>query len=366
MRILVFSWRDLSHPSAGGAEVYTHQVMRHWVAAGHEVTLFTSIAEGLDPNAERDGLRILRRGGRHGVYKQARRYYEYEGRGHFDLVIDQINTRPFLCPRFVDDAPILALAYQVAREVWFYEAPLPVAILGRYVLEPRWLTAYRSIPTITISASSKDSLEHYGLRQVVVVPPGCEPKTRPKAQKREDQPTIIYVGRLTKSKRPHHMFKAFASLRRTLPTARLWVVGSGPKADSLRRHAPPGVTFFGRTDESTKEDLLARAHVLVMTSVREGWGLAVTEAAVMGTPAVAYDVPGLRDSVAASGGFVVRPTPREITAALADCLPRWTAGKFPDVTPGGVVPWVEVAERILAVADSSAYRAPALSASEET
>ena len=42
---------------------------------------------------------------------------------------------------------------------------------------------------------------------------------------------------------------------------------------------------------------MAEAHVLLMTSVREGWGLVVTEANACGTPAVVYNVPGLRDSV---------------------------------------------------------------------
>jgi glycosyltransferase involved in cell wall biosynthesis len=42
---------------------------------------------------------------------------------------------------------------------------------------------------------------------------------------------------------------------------------------------------------------MSRAHVLLVPGVREGWGLVVSEANAMGTPAVAYDVPGLRDSV---------------------------------------------------------------------
>ena len=51
----------------------------------------------------------------------------------------------------------------------------------------------------------------------------------------------------------------------------------------------------------------ARAHVLVATSVREGWGLNVSEAAACGTPAIGYSVPGLVDSIPASGGALVEP-----------------------------------------------------------
>jgi glycosyltransferase involved in cell wall biosynthesis len=43
---------------------------------------------------------------------------------------------------------------------------------------------------------------------------------------------------------------------------------------------------------------LSRAHIILVPAVREGWGLVVTEANAMGTPAIGYDdVPGLRDSI---------------------------------------------------------------------
>ena len=46
-----------------------------------------------------------------------------------------------------------------------------------------------------------------------------------------------------------------------------------------------------------KLDLMQRAHLICVTSLKEGWGLIVTEAASQGTPAVVYNVDGLRDSV---------------------------------------------------------------------
>ena len=81
-------------------------------------------------------MEIIRRGGRLGVYREARRYWRREGDGQYDLVVDCVNTRPFLCPRFVGNVPIVAVVHQVAREIWRYETPWPVAIVGRYLLEP--------------------------------------------------------------------------------------------------------------------------------------------------------------------------------------------------------------------------------------
>jgi glycosyltransferase involved in cell wall biosynthesis len=91
--------------------------------------------------------------------------------------------------------------------------------------------------------------------------------------------------------------------RRGQSAARLWIIGSWDdqyrrKLDRLiARHAlKTSVTFFGQVDDDTKHHYLAQAHLVVMTSVREGWGLVVSEANAVGTPGVVYDVPGLRDS----------------------------------------------------------------------
>jgi glycosyltransferase involved in cell wall biosynthesis len=57
------------------------------------------------------------------------------------------------------------------------------------------------------------------------------------------------------------------------------------------------VKFLGRLPAADKHRYMAAVHALLMASVREGWGLVVTEANRCGTPAIVYDVPGLRDSV---------------------------------------------------------------------
>jgi glycosyltransferase involved in cell wall biosynthesis/O-antigen/teichoic acid export membrane protein len=351
LRILVFSWRDLAHPLSGGAEVWTHEVMQGWRDQGHEVTLFCAAVEGHpEDELSDDGVRIIRRGSRYSVYREARAFYEREGRGKFDLVVDQVNTRPFDCPRYVKDTKVVAVIHQVAREVWFYEMPFPLALLGRFVLEPLWLKKYRNVTTATLSPSSRESLEGMGLRDVTVVPAGHRSRPCPAVPK-ESSPTLLYVGRLSSNKRPDHVVRAFAAAREQVPGAQLWIVGRGPEESFLRQHAGEGVTFFGFVDQETRQLLMARAHALVMTSVREGWGLTVTEAAEVGTPTIGYAVAGLVDSVRSSGGYVVRPSVESLAAELAKVLPRLADGsERPDVSPGGVIGWPVAAERLLAVA----------------
>ncbi len=365
MRIIVFNWRDMAHPRAGGAEVYTRNVTQAWAEAGHEVTLFCASVADAPAEEILEGIRIVRRGGRHSVYTQARRYYATRPAGYYDLVVDEVNTRPFGCPRWAGDTRVAALVHQVAREVWHHEAPLPVALLGRYLLEPRWLNAYRHVPVMTVSESSATSLAAYGLQDVTVVPEGFTdppPLADPggSGPARESRPTLIWVGRLARNKRPLDALEAFERVREELPDVQLWVLGAGPLEQALRDVAPEGVTFFGRVSETEKYRLFSRAHALIATSVREGWGLTVTEAASAGTPAIAYDVPGLRDSVAASGGYLVRPSPSALARRVTELLPTFAGGLMPEVRPGGVLPWRDVASLLLEgmLADATA-RIPA-------
>jgi glycosyltransferase involved in cell wall biosynthesis len=66
---------------------------------------------------------------------------------------------------------------------------------------------------------------------------------------------------------------------------------------------------------------MRRSHLIVVTSVKEGWGLIVSEAASQGTPAVVYDVDGLRDSVRhQETGLVVAAQPTALAAAAAELL----------------------------------------------
>ena len=347
LRILAYNWRDLAHPRAGGAEVYLQSVAREWVKRGHEVTVFCGAVAGRPAEEFVDGVRMLRRGGRIGVYREARRYWRREGDGQYDLVVDCVNTRPFLCPRFVRNVPIVAVIHQVAREVWHYETPWPISILGRYLLEPAWLRAYRDVSVVTVSESSRESLAEYGLRRVTVVPEGWVP-ARPAPVEKESVPTVVFIGRLSASKRPEHAIRAFGLARRQLPEAQMWVIGSGPEEARLRKMAGPGVTFLGRVPEEEKRERLGRAHALVATSVREGWGLVVTEAAASGTVAIGYDVAGLRDSIGASGGILTRADPASLATGLVRLLSSVAGGYGPRARPAGVVPWSEVAAAILA------------------
>ena len=193
MRILILSWKDTAHPLAGGAELFTEEVAQSLVQRGHEVTLFAAAVTDRPSRETVRGIEVIRRGGRLTVYREARRFWDEHPAGSFDVVVDEINTRPFLAPRWIRDTPVVALIYQLAREIWFYETPVPVATLGRFVLEPWWLRSYRGVPALTISKSSAESLErHHGWRDVTVIPVGLDLPDVPRVPK-EPQPTLLHL-----------------------------------------------------------------------------------------------------------------------------------------------------------------------------
>jgi len=258
------------------------------------------------------------------VHLRAIGHYRGKLRGRFDVVIDQVNTIPFFTPLWAD-VPIFMMVWQLAREVWWYESRFPLSGIV-YILEPVYLRAYRNTPVLTYSNSTKTDLRHLGFRAPIsVLPVGIEPVGANTTAKSTD-PTFVYVGRLAPSKRVDDIIHAFAIFHHRTSRGRLLLIGQGPDryvAHLRHRSVDLGVSdridFCGWLTGEEKHRQMTRAWVLLMASVREGWGLVVTEANACGTPAVVYDVAGLRDSVRhEQTGLVVAPTPR----ALADGMER--------------------------------------------
>jgi glycosyltransferase involved in cell wall biosynthesis len=304
MRILWFNWRDILNPEAGGAEVFTHEVMKRLAKRDNELTLFTSRFKGCHLNEKIDEVDIIREGNKYTVYKEAKKYLKAY-RHHYDLIIDEINTRPFFVPNLVEKDKIIALIHQLAREFWFYETKFPINYIGYHYLEKKWLSKYKDITTITVSSSTKTDLEGIGFKKIFIVPPGLNITPLSNLKEKEPDPTVVFIGRLKNAKLPHHALQAFSAIKREINDAKMWVIGDGYLRKKLESYSVKDVTFFGHISNEKKYELLSRAHVILVPAVREGWGLIVTEANAVGTPAIGYDVPGLRDSIKRDAGIIV-------------------------------------------------------------
>ncbi len=299
LKILIFNWRCWLNPDRGGAEIFTHENVKEWVKAGHEVTLFTSEFPGCKRTEVLDGVRLVRAGGKYMVYRMAKKYYKkHFSKEGFDVVLDEINTIPFFTPKFVNKGEtIIALIHQLAREYWFYETRFPVNYLGYYYFEEKWLQNYLNIPTVTVSESTKQDLYDLGFKKVFSVPEGINFKPLDEVPQKEKTPVIAYVGRLKRQKRPDHAVNAFKIIKRAIPDAELWIIGDGYFKKNIQRNACDGIKFFSNLSNEERRLLLKRAWVLVHPGIREGFGLNIIEANALGVPSVAYDVHGLRDSI---------------------------------------------------------------------
>jgi glycosyltransferase involved in cell wall biosynthesis len=325
MHILCLNWKDVKHPQGGGAEVVTEQLLRRLAADGHQVTLLTSAFPNALSHEVRDGYTIIRRGGRMSVYWYAYRYYRSNLRGNVDLIIEEVNTIPFFT-RFYAREPIVIFIHQLARTIWFYEMPWPLAMIG-YMLEPLYLRILSKFPTITVSSSTKADLRRFGFRRVCIISEGIDmtPLTMLDKSLKAPQPTLLSLGALRSMKRTHHIIEAFELAKKLIPDLRLIIAGAtsgsyGKQVLARIQHSPlrDAIEYLGPVDGATRLQLMQQAHLLAVTSVKEGWCLVVTEANSQGTPAVVYDVDGLRDSVKhAHTGFI---TSHNTPVALAKSI----------------------------------------------
>jgi glycosyltransferase involved in cell wall biosynthesis len=240
------------------------------------------------------------------------------------MVVDEVNAIPFFTPLWAKKVPVVIFIHQLIREIWWYEARFPLSVIG-FLTEPLYLRCYRNVPVLTGSESTREDLRRLGFRgSITMIPYGRESITDLLVTKPEE-PHFLYVGRLVPSKRVEDVINAFAIFCESGEPAELCLLGSGavPYVEELRNLVDrlglaKLVRFVGHVSIETKHQEMAAAHMLLMTSAREGWGLVVTEANAFGTPAVAYDVPGLRDSIHHhETGLLVPPSPRLLAEAMS-------------------------------------------------
>ncbi len=325
MKIVWFSWKDIAHPQAGGAERVGHELRRRLAADGHDVILLTAAWPGAVAESDCDGYKVVRLGNRWTVYFHAWRYYRKHLAGKTDIAIDEINTVPFFA-RYYAACQTYLFVHQLCRKVWFYEMMFPLSLLG-YLIEPIYLRFLNASKVITVSESSKADLVRFGFasKQISIISEGigCAPLENIGSVEKFSQPTIVSVGAIRPMKRTHHIAEAYKQALEEIGDLRLIVAGQasgtyGRKVLAMLKEY--GADYRGPISEEEKKELLGRSHLYISTAVKEGWGLVVTEAASQGTPALAYDVDGLRDSirVGETGILVCDGDIRALAEAIVD------------------------------------------------
>ncbi|MEP6621175.1 MAG: glycosyltransferase family 4 protein [bacterium] len=311
MRLLLVNWQDRDNPQAGGAEIHLHEIFGRLVLAGHQVTLLCGGWPDCDARTILDGINVVRVGTRYTFPFLARKHFRNSmASDRFDLLIEDVNKVPLYTPRW-GGPPVIALVPHLFGGTAFQElaAPLAAAV---WLAERPLGRAYRGIPFEAISASTAEDLAERGIPRssVEVIYPGIDTVCyTPASGTRSPTPVFAYLGRLKKYKGVHHVIEAFAAMRH--PTAVLEIAGAGDYRAALEALVASldlgtRVRFLGRIDETEKLALLRRAWALVFASPKEGWGITNLEAAACGTPVVASNSPGIRESVMnGETGFLV-------------------------------------------------------------
>lgn len=327
MKILWLAQKDVDHPDAAGAEAADHDLLKRLAHDGHHVILISSGYAGAKSQEMKEGYRVVRVGNRSNIFFTALAYCREKLAGWPDVVVEQVDGVPFFAERVFSGQTVLFVR-QLWREMWFYQAVFPLSLLG-YLLEPLLMRRLRASRVITLSQSTKAELieQGFGADQISVIADGIslEPVADLDGTPKFVHSTLLCFGLSRESKRVDHIVKAFLIAKHQLSELRLIIVG-----EAHTRHAryvrrivessgfQSAVTFTGQISEEEKTSLLRKAHLLVMASVKEGFGIAVTEANSQGTPAVAYAVSGLTDSIlhGKTGLLVADDEPAELANAV--------------------------------------------------
>lgn len=320
-RIDVVAWRDLDDPEAGGSELHAHEIMRRWAAAGLEVTSWTSQVDGAASEIIRDGYRVRRRAGRYAVFPRtaADGWRRMQGDG----LVEIWNGMPFFSPLW-SRRPRVVFLHHVHAEMWQMVLSPRLARLGHAIEHRLAPPVYRRSRIITLSESAKaDIVErlHIAPDRVTVASPGIDGRFSPGGDP-APAPLVVAVGRLVPVKRFDCFIDAMVALHERRPDLRAVVVGEGYERPALEAKvaaagAGSWLTLPGRLSDAELVDLYRRAWLVVATSVKEGWGMTLTESAACGTPSVAWRIPGHLDAVLeGESGMLVDSVPELVEACL--------------------------------------------------
>jgi glycosyltransferase involved in cell wall biosynthesis len=301
-RVLLLNRRDLSNPAAGGAESYSEEIASRFSRAGAEVTLFTSGYDGAAAYDWAHQYLVIRRGGRYGVYLAAARHLQRHGPS-YDAIVDFQHGIPFFAPLWAPAKPVVCVVHHVHQAQFDLYFPWPLNLVARLLEGRISRRVYRGRPLVAVSPSTLAEMRRQlGFRQQIYLVPNGTAPLPPSAEVTSASPLISVITRLVPHKRLHLLVEAVPELLARWPGLRVEIAGTGPAADALRQQVRDlalehAVHLPGRVSEQEKSDLLHRSWLTAVPSQAEGWGLTVMEASAAGVPTIAFDVPGLRDSV---------------------------------------------------------------------
>jgi glycosyltransferase involved in cell wall biosynthesis len=324
--VVFFNWRDTANPEGGGSERYVETMARGLVEQGARVTVFCGAHDAAPPDEVVDGIRYVRRGDHLSVYLLGAWNLLLRRFGSVDLVVDVQNGLPFFT-RVATRKPVVVLVHHVHREQWPVVFPGLLGRVGWWIERRLAPLLYRRSQYIAVSRSTRSELVTLGVdkKRIAIVHNGTAAAPQVQAE-RSLTPALVVVGRLVPHKQVEHAIDTVVALRAEHPDVRLSVVGSGWWEDDLRKYVAEAgagdlVIFEGQVSERRKHEILASSWVMLLPSLKEGWGLVIGEAGAHRVPTVAYaSAGGTCESIAHERSGLLVADQSELTDAVRDLV----------------------------------------------
>ena len=318
MKILILNWRSIKDLLAGGAELVTleyakrwvkrHQAKVTWISAPYNNKIRQETIDGI--NFEYVGLPLQRDKTLRMLvlfpifYLLVFIRYLKEYKNKVDIIVDESHGFPFLSNLYSKEKVILYI-HEYADVIWDKMFKFPINVIGKSI-EKIILSLYRKNLTITGSNSTKEELIlelKFLNKNIKVVNHALSIEVRENPAQKYKTFTLLFLNRVVKMKGPERALDIFKKVKELIPEAKLIIAGKYEQNykneldEFIKKNKIEDIEFKGFISEAEKINLLQKSHVLINTSYKEGWGLVNLEANSQGTPAVAFDVEGCRDSI---------------------------------------------------------------------
>jgi glycosyltransferase involved in cell wall biosynthesis len=261
-------------------------------------------------------------------------------------VANGLAVLPALAAKWTSDTPIVLTEHGIylrERYLGLRDLPYrwPVKYLYLAFIRELCSLAYREAAIIAPgNIYNRRWEERLGARPDLIrtVYNGVNPADFPPALEEPETPTVCWAGRIDPIKDLETLLRAFALVHEQLPAARLRLFGSAPRsAEDYRRRCVDlaqelGIgavaTFEGRIADI--RDAYAAGHVVVLSSISEGFPYTVIEAMISGRACVGTDVGGVSEAIGDTGLVVGPRDPAAMATACLDLLGddrrRWLLG----------------------------------------
>jgi phosphatidylinositol alpha-mannosyltransferase len=325
MRILIVS--DTYYPHPGGVPEHIYHTSIELLKLGHQVTILAPsingdenytyppvirIGKGIPVIANRSHSRLAVG---IGIQKKVKRVME---NGNFEIV--HIHG-------FSPNLPLLALKYSRSKNIATFHAAYDKNLL--YKITKRGLMPYfdKIDKKIAVSRVARRSIQMFFPGTYKIIPNGIDinrfnPEIEP-IFSLKNGPTILFVGRFEQRKGLKFLIRAFPSIARKVPGARLIIVGRGRLSLKIPESIRNRVIIKTNVSPANVPRYYATGDVFVSPATgNESFGIVLLEAMATGKPIVASDIPGYKCVMEdeCEGIFVKKEDPDALSDAIINLL----------------------------------------------